>query len=347
MKLNDNEMKTYLKHVVDLESSVYAQQKAYERAKKELKLEIPSLEHIDQPEKKRIIKPSKPERDELSEKEKSTRTFCIITLFFIIVLEIVSCAKMSRDALPLAIIEIILATTVEVLLLYHIIKYSKKQKEFDERYEQRVESYKKEMSEYNKTMKIEQKNYDEALRLYKDRVEQAKLQHNENAAIAESNYNKALQLIKSLERPLDEARSILEKMYACDYIFPKYRNLIAVCTFYEYFMTGRVSALEGPDGAYNLYEAELRQNLIINRLDNIIDQLEQVKENQFTLYQEVKKTNETLNGISKDIRNILVTNKKIENNTELISKATSITAFYSQVIAENSEAIKYLSLINS
>ena len=39
--------------------------------------------------------------------------------------------------------------------------------------------------------------------------------------------------------------------------------MTAMCTMYEYFVTGRCDKLSGADGAYNLYETEVRQNIII------------------------------------------------------------------------------------
>ena len=137
-----------------------------------------------------------------------------------------------------------------------------------------------------------------------------------------------------------------KKLYDLDYIFPKYRNFAAICSIYEYFVSGRCTELTGADGAYNLYESELRQNLIIERLDKIIDSLEVIKENQYALYSELERTNEILNGISSDMRELVSTVRRIEITANRIEDAVHITNYYTQVTAQNTKALKYIALIN-
>ena len=93
----------------------------------------------------------------------------------------------------------------------------------------------------------------------------------------------------------------LGKLYAENIIYPKYRNMVAVTMIYEYLESGRCSQLEGPDGAYNLYEMELRQNIIIGQLSSIMDNLERIKENQFTLYNEIVEANGNTSSLLSDI----------------------------------------------
>lgn len=142
---------------------------------------------------------------------------------------------------------------------------------------------------------------------------------------------KAEASIAELTATEKETRKILDEYYAMDIIFPKYRTLEATCTMYEYLVSGRVTELEGPDGAYNLYESEIRQNAIISKLDEISDQLEDVKRNQYMLYMAIQETNELLGGIS--------------NSLSQIAGTSNITAYCSGVTARNAEAVKYLTLI--
>lgn len=79
--------------------------------------------------------------------------------------------------------------------------------------------------------------------------------------------------------------------------------------------------------------------MIINRLDKIIDSLEVIKENQYALYSELERTNEILNGISSDMRELVSTVRRIED-------AVHITNYYTQVTAQNTKALKYIALIN-
>jgi hypothetical protein len=69
----------------------------------------------------------------------------------------------------------------------------------------------------------------------------------------------------------------------------------------EYLDSGRCSALEGPDGAYNLYESELRQNYIISKLDTIINQLDMIRENQYYLYTAMQDIKTAIAGLNVNV----------------------------------------------
>ena len=154
------------------------------------------------------------------------------------------------------------------------------------------------------------------------------------------------QIEKTLGAPLAQTRELLEKFYALNVIFPKYRNMVAICTIYEYFAAGRCTTLVGADGAYNLYESELRQNLIIGKLDKIISQLEEIKQNQYILYTELKKTNSITSSIYQDTENILNSVEKIGDTVQNIAHSSYITSYCAQVTAQNTQALKYIALIN-
>ena len=359
MKLNNEEMKEYLKQVVDLESSIYTQERSQEQAKRDLRFVGPTIEKVPIPKKKDLYKPFKPVRGELTKEQKEKRGYWIILLSFLIGLSIIFLCtglyffiESKSIAYPSGywqeeITFSVTACMISVLLIVlPAVKIRGYDKALDDEFAKKTEQYEQSFQRYIESARKEEERYNAEMALYKEKSANYKRRYDEEYNISESNYKQASQLVAAFEQPLLESKSLLDRLYSLDYIFPKYRNMIAMCTIFEYYMTGRVSELEGPNGAYNLYESELRQNLIINKLDTIITQLEQVKENQFILYQEVQKTNKILNGISKDIKEILDTTKKIENKTELISRATNLTAYYSQIIAHNTEAIKYLELIN-
>ena len=132
-----------------------------------------------------------------------------------------------------------------------------------------------------------------------------------------------------------ELSGVLTEYYAADVIFPKYRNLPALTSIYEYLMTGRCEELTGPNGAYNLYEMELRQNTVIAQLNAIITNLEQIRQNQFMLYQELTKLNETTSRISADI-------SAIRGYTVALTELSSLNAYYSAVTAESTSALAFM-----
>lgn len=120
---------------------------------------------------------------------------------------------------------------------------------------------------------------------------------------------------------ISNSEKLLTQLYAQDIIHPKYRNFLAIAQIYEYFDTGRCIELVGPNGAYNLYEQELRQNTIIDRLDVIVSQLQMLNRTMAYVASAISESNSILRNISSTLRSI-------DTNTAL-------TAYNSQCIAHN------------
>lgn len=118
-------------------------------------------------------------------------------------------------------------------------------------------------------------------------------------------------------------------------IFPKYRNLAAISSFYEYLESGRCTTLEGHEGAYNLFETEIRLNIIITKLDEIIDRLDQISSNQIMLYNAIKQSNDNSQRVYKKILNSL---QQTERHAEVI-------AYNSKITAQNTEFLKWLNFL--
>ena len=207
------------------------------------------------------------------------------------------------------------------------------------KYEHDYELARTAREEYSKKCAAAEEQDQQAMARYKEAcaAEEARYQAavtQDQAAVAT-----AEEAIRQIDAHLQETQALLARYYDLNIIFPKYRGMVAMATIYEYFASGRCSELTGPDGAYNLYEAELRQNLIINKLDVIIRKLDQIQQNQYMLYQEMQRTRGVIQDIRKDVKDVL-------ENTADIAKSSHITALCTQVTAQNTEAIKYLSLIN-
>ena len=171
-------------------------------------------------------------------------------------------------------------------------------------------------------------------------------------------------LLKELnEQELDRCITCLKEVYQTEHdylspgiLFPKYATLPAVTTMYEYFVTGRCSELTGPNGAYNLYESELRQNTIIEKLDVITYKLDEIKANQYTLYQAMQSVNAQLsslnnaaNNITKQLGTMNNTLSNIDSNVSDIRELssvtaynTAVTAYYSKANAELTNSLGYL-----
>ena len=110
--------------------------------------------------------------------------------------------------------------------------------------------------------------------------------------------------ISEASKALFEAYDLKEALLALNVIYSKYRGLAALATFYDYYESGRVTELTGPYGAYNLYESELRSNLILEKLDTIIDSLDSIKNNQYSLYTIMNQVNDNITNLDKTLNTI-------------------------------------------
>lgn len=157
-----------------------------------------------------------------------------------------------------------------------------------------------------------------------------------------------------LDKEILEAEGMLSKlftarndMYGYDIIFGKYRDVVALSSFYEYLMSGRCVTLEGADGAYNIYESEIRMNRVIAQLDTVISSLEEIKQNQYMMYQELRSINATLTALNSTMEKALASIRGIETNTASMNKYMEHISKNSDIIAHNTAATAYYSKINA
>lgn len=128
------------------------------------------------------------------------------------------------------------------------------------------EQYEAEMREYNCSVE------EDAKRVERERIEKARLN----------------QILSMMEDKRDDTEALLKQYYSTGIIFPKYRNLVAVCSLLEYFMSGSCDTLKE---AYNKYDNEVLFKQVITKLDDILHSLDSIKENQYMLYDAIKEGN--------------------------------------------------------
>lgn len=162
--------------------------------------------------------------------------------------------------------------------------------------------------------------------------------------------------ISEAETTLGETCKALNELYSYGVVFSKYRNIVAVSAFYEYLTCGRCTALEGADGAYNIYESEIRADRMIAQLSQVIKSLDAIRENQYALYNSIQETNKrlakmehsmksavsSLREIEFSTRNMRDTMDEIANYTAIAAYNSSVTAFYAQKNAELTDALGYM-----
>lgn len=301
--MNSQELLEYVRRAKDLEADIYQnellEKKLEEKRQKGKPVEPEEPEYIDETEpQKPVLEEYKPDSSD------------IIEVGLGLLFGLLGMLKMANEHMFGGIVLLAIGGWICFAVFN---RHSK----VDERNKRKLEDYERSMNHYKALGDIpawnqqKRKIYEICLKLYEERRER---------------YEKCCNDIPPLVQNVRGALSgALGKLYAENIIYPKYRNMVAVTTIYEYLESGRCNRLEGPDGAYNLYEMELRQNIIIGQLSVIASNLEHIKENQFMLYNEIVAAN--------DNTNFLLTN---------INDDTMLRAHQSRAINESLETIKYL-----
>ena len=234
-------------------------------------------------------------------------TFLLKVILFFVVIAILSCV---------------------ISLVSGKIKIKKEQERVDQQNEEYHADYLKALEKYESDVAVHKdyfhilmKRYDADMLQYQKDVEQAK-----------QDDEKAQEMLAQLDSLAADAKAASNKLKDLGVIFPKYYDLVPVCSIYEYFITGRVTELTGPYGAYNLYEQELRQNLIVSRLDAISSQLEDIKQNQYTLYEVLLCINDNLSSIANAVDAISYNISNLDAQAKIIA---SNTACQNQIAVTN------------
>lgn len=140
-----------------------------------------------------------------------------------------------------------------------------------------------------------------------------------------------------LEEHLNKTKDLLTKLYQKNMIYPKYCTLPALTSIYEYFVTGRCQELTGPDGAYNLYENEVRKDTVIAQLNSVIENLEKIRQNQYMLYQQVKAIQENTDAIAAELH-------QIKGYTVAITQLSALNTYYTALNERNNRIMMYYHL---
>lgn len=227
-------------------------------------------------------------------------------------------------------------------------KYEKAVQEFNEKWEKEKTREVRQREEYNAKALEKQKQLIKDLNAQKkcltDKLE-AGAGKLAISAVREFYENE----IEEINAKVSEACDVLKKLLKSGILHPKYWDFVAVSSIYEYLSTGRCSTLEGGDGAYNLYEAEILANRVIDQLDAVIDSLNTIKRNQYLMYNVLTSINRNIKDISQkmsvavDALSHLESDvSSIKETTEMIEYNTAKSAYYSKVNADLTNALGYM-----
>lgn len=153
--------------------------------------------------------------------------------------------------------------------------------------------------------------------------------------------------ISTVEATLANIFKCRNELYSYNIIFDKYRNIVALSTFYEYFMAGRCETLEGVNGAYNIYENEVRLDTIVTKLEEISTKLDEIKENQYMIYNKLVSIESSLESLNSSLKQAISSLNSIKTNTTNMNKFLDNISKNTAVIAHNSAVSAYYSKVNA
>ena len=162
---------------------------------------------------------------------------------------------------------------------------------------------------------------------------------NERVAREERMADKLKEEMIDVEDRIDENKNLLEKLYGLGVIYPKYQNMVAVTTILEYLDSGRCLSLTGPHGAYDTFSYEEKQNIIIGKLDIVINMLDEIRQTQRALYDAIQESNAIAADICYQAQKVAESNREIADNSALI-------AYNTNVIRQNTEISAFIDMYN-
>lgn len=152
----------------------------------------------------------------------------------------------------------------------------------------------------------------------------------------------------NLEELHQKLTAALKQAYDTGIIYPKYRGLVPVTMFTEYLEAGRCDSLTGTGGAYNLYEKELFANRIINKLDEISEKLDMVRENQYSVYESMERMNRQISLVNAEIEKqgdrlaakLSEQNELIEKHGRLVERRNELLEDQNWIASEHSRMLE-------
>lgn len=308
--MNSQELLEYVRRVKDLEIGVYEAKQIDDKFPESYVAQMPKRP-VEPRYLSGMIPPPPQEPDEQNTGGAAAACFIVALVFLFFGIN-------SLSALNFLIAG--LATIVAVGIL---IDGKRRQEREEEEYQAKLQEYENNLGQYQlRLSEIESENQKK-----RDMYEKQLVAYSEEVADYESRGKAVMHELFDAKWNLEEA---LISLYEEGIIYSKYRNLVAVSTIYEYLASGRCDQLEGPNGAYNLYEMELRQNIVIGQLSTITEHLEQIKENQYTLYYEIQNAN-----------------RNSESMLSSIGDDVKFSAYQNAATAKNVETMRYISMMKN
>ncbi len=322
--MNLEQLKEYLSIVIDMEQHIYTQKRVLEGMEYK-KMSLGNPKAIDVP-----IEPKRGKKRETGDLRLGIMGIIAPIISYPL---LAICASSNSWILMLlgfgfglvCLVGFISVPLGAFLVIFELFMYKQTERENDEKYEKELAKYKQAYQKYE--LEVQQDNAKVA-----------------NEMVIKKSLEKDMKLLSEQQY---NSQCLLNKIYDENIIFPKYRNLEMVSSLYEYLCSGRCNSLEGADGAYNILEMEIRLDRIILGLDRIIYHLEQIRQNQFMLYETLQESNRLTSQLLESNNKAIDTLKNFKGSTEQLEQRINELKESSAITAYNTERIqKELSYMN-
>lgn len=224
-------------------------------------------------------------------------------------------------------------------------------------------SYNKKKNETarNQFMANAEREFNEKKKEYTSAV--AKLKSNYNIACnSERNkvdvHNQCIDAeISRLTNMLNGTKEILEQYYAMNILHTSYRGLVEVSQIYDYLDSRKCYTLDGPGGAYAVFDVEKRLDKIVTKLDIVIERLDSISANQKMLANVINQsTRAIVNGvgsfvsqlsgemssISSRLNNIQIGQQEMNDMQNRLLNNAEMRRIETEIIRENTDRMRQL-----
>ena len=328
---NVNNMVDYLKHALEFEKFVHIWTKSMDEVNKRMENIYRTRRQLDcekaekaQGQARLLQKNERPqmhlqqEAERFEKKAKKVLRFLvtgiILAMVFGVVLCLVVCTSVEELAIPPLLAILLLAIACPLVFLPFLLmgcipayaSNKNKASQYREKAQRQGDQRSKERRVY--ILAEEEKQIEQSL---------ASLDEDETALSVQQEH--ILSNLKSAQQTLTE-------IYAMNVLPPKYRNLCAVATFFEYLTTRRCDKITGHGGIYDTYETERIQLAQLEQMVMMNERLSRIEDYQRCIYQELQQANKSLSEIRSSLVDIQATNREIAQNTAITAEASRQTA---------------------
>ncbi len=185
--------------------------------------------------------------------------------------------------------------------------------------------------DYVHNNRINKENYTEAMQIYNRNISADRLR----VDVENKKKERLSIMLKQLKAENQHTCNLLEQYYSIGVIYKKYRGFVPMCSIYEYFQAGLCTELTGHEGAYNIYETEVRFGKLNTKLDEISAKIDAIREHQSVLFDAINQGNLLSEKLLREASHQAQQMQFIENNT-------AIAAYCSAETAREANQIKWL-----